>query len=73
MLMVWPAMAIQLPWVYSLPIAIYFLNRWMILGLLAARFKQAGLLPFLPVLDILNLILRTFWTLTAPKPTKVRW
>jgi hypothetical protein len=56
-----------------LPVAFYFLNRWLVLGLLAARFKQAGLLPFLPVLDLLNLLLRTFWTLTAPKPSRVRW
>ncbi len=73
MLLAWPAVALHLPWVFSLPVAFYFLNRWLVLGLLAARFKQAGLLPFLPVLDLLNLLLRTFWTLTAPKPSRVRW
>jgi len=73
MLVVWPAVAGLFPWTYSLPVAFYFLNRWLLLGLLAARFKQGAIVPLLPLLDLFNLLLRTFWTLTAPKPAKIRW
>jgi hypothetical protein len=39
----------------------------------AIKFKQAGILPLLPILDLKNLLLRTIWAMTITQPSKVRW
>jgi cellulose synthase/poly-beta-1,6-N-acetylglucosamine synthase-like glycosyltransferase len=73
MMAVWPALGWLWPWEYSVPWAFLWLYRWGILSWAAMRFKQAGLVPLLPILDLQNLLLRTAWAFSATRPSKASW
>ena len=73
MMVLWPALAWMWPLEYSAPWACLWVYRWGILGWAAVRFKQAGLLPLLPILDLKNLFLRTVWAMSMTQPSKARW
>jgi len=71
-LMLWPLVALKHPLWYSLPVASYFLVRWILLGWASVRFKVGWMIPLWPLLDPVHLMLRTFW-LFLSGTGKGRW
>jgi len=73
LMVLWPALGWMWPWEYSLPWAFLWVYRWGTLSWAALRFRQAGLIALLPMLDLQNLLLRTIWAMSATRPSKARW